>query len=179
MKQLLLFLFIMVGLTACPNVPPFQIEDRGVVDGVIPIYLDKDWKEIYVSGPEPIKHLTKIYYYNDYLFINEYLTGIHIFDNTDPENPVKIKFIHIIGNKDISINNGFLYADNYTDLVTLDIHDLDNIQVVNRISNYIPKENVVQFPPSYTGYFECPDPEKGFVIGWEEAKIENPDCIVR
>lgn len=179
MKQATFLFMLMIWLTSCPVEPPFQITDVGVVDGVVPVYFAGDWKEIYVSGPEPIKHLAKIYYYNGYIFINESLTGIHIYDNTDPENPVRIKFIHIVGNKDISISDGFLYADNYTDLVTLDIHDIDNIHVVDRISNYKNRDDIAQYPPSYSGYFQCPDTEKGLVVGWEEAEIENPDCYIQ
>lgn len=177
MKTLFYTALILFTLNSCITEPPFQIEDVGIVDGLKPIYLTGDWREIRVTDPEPIEHLGKIYYYNGYIFINEILKGIHIFDNTDPENPIRIKFIHIAGNKDISINDGFLYADNFTDLITLDINDLENIHLVSRITDFIPREDFAQYPPSYNGYFECADPDKGLVIGWESAQINNPNCF--
>lgn len=74
----------------------------------------------------------KIYFYNKHVFVNEYLKGVHIIDNTNPENPKNIAFLNIEGNADIAVRGDRLYADCYTDLVVFDISDLDNIEVVNR-----------------------------------------------
>ena len=47
--------------------------------------------------------------------------GIHILDNTTPANPKNVAFIDIPGNMDLAVKGDILYADLYTDLVTLDI----------------------------------------------------------
>lgn len=75
-----------------------------------------------------------LYFYNDYIFINEVLQGIHVIDNSDPKNPIKLSFINIDGNGDIAIKDGKLYADSYTTLFTLDISDINNIELVSRQS---------------------------------------------
>lgn len=49
--------------------------------------------------------------------------------------PVKVGFIDLPGNKDLAAHGDFLYADNYMDLVILDISDKSAIEEVNRLEN--------------------------------------------
>jgi hypothetical protein len=74
----------------------------------------------------------KIYYYGSTLFINEKYEGIHLYDNSDPSSPVYEGFISIPGNLDISIKNDILYADNYVDLLSIDISNIKNPTLLNR-----------------------------------------------
>jgi hypothetical protein len=57
--------------------------------------------------------------------------------------------------------------------VVIDISQLLQIRETDRISNIL---NPALFPPQYQGIFECVDPEKGAVIGWEDAVLENVQC---
>ncbi|MFT5834184.1 MAG: hypothetical protein ACI97N_001818 [Cognaticolwellia sp.] len=63
----------------------------------------------------------KIYFYNNYIFINELREGIHIIDNADPSAPQNLGFIEIKGNVDIAVKDNMLFADNYMDLLAIDI----------------------------------------------------------
>ena len=74
----------------------------------------------------------KIYLLGQYLFINERNEGIHVIDNADPAHPKKLAFWSIPGNVDIAIKGQYLYADQYVDLLTIDISDMQNPQVVCR-----------------------------------------------
>jgi hypothetical protein len=76
----------------------------------------------------------KIYYWNNYLFVNEQGTGIHVIDNTNPALPVFKTFINVPGNVDMSVKDGILYADSYIDLVAIDISNSDDIKEVKRIT---------------------------------------------
>ena len=80
-------------------------------------------------------HPGKIYTRGNYLFINEIKEGIHVVDNSDPSNPKFISFINIPGNGDIAVRNNILYADSYSDLVSLDITDPANAKEVGRVQN--------------------------------------------
>lgn len=84
------------------------------------------------ESPREMCETGKIYFYNDYIFINENQEGVHIIDNSTPESPVNIGFISIPGNQDISIKNGVLYANSYIDLLTIDISDLQNANLITR-----------------------------------------------
>lgn len=163
--------------TACELINIDNVEDAGVQEGVRPVYASLDlWDEILSLPPQPIENLGKIYYKDPYIFVNERFRGIHVLDNTDPTQPVPIAFIQIYGSEDIAVNGNILYADNYTDLVAIDISDLNNVKEVNRVENLYTRESKA-FPEGYSGYFECVDEDQGFVVGWEEAELLNPRCI--
>jgi hypothetical protein len=106
----------------------------------------------------------KMYFYNNTIFVNELKEGIHIIDNANPESPQNIGFITIPGNVDIAAKDGFLYADSYMDLVTLDIRDLDNITQTCR------EENIFQ------GQFGIQD-ERGVLVDYVETEnFVELDC---
>ena len=171
MKKLLLYcLFLSIGLSSC-----LPEENDLIVTGLRPVYSSGDWSEITPMSPQPLQNLGKFYYKDQMIFVSETRQGIHIIDNTNPESPQNIKFIAIPGVLDIAIKDNILYADNFTDLVALDITDLENIEVVKRVEDLYP-EHQNYYPANYQGYFECADPEKGVVIGWEEAELRNPKC---
>jgi len=88
-----------------------------------PVFLSEDdiRKDITVSEPRALKKPGKLYFYNDFILINEQREGIHVIDNTDSSNPKNIKFIEIKGNLDMAVKNSILYADNVTDLLAIDI----------------------------------------------------------
>lgn len=172
MKNLLWLLpFILFSCVTDPEEDPdFTIE------GMKPIYLEGEpWDEISVETDRPIKNLGKIYYKDNHIFVNEINKGIHIIDNNDPVNPVPIKFIKIWGSKDIAIKGNILYADNITDLVAIDISDLDNVVETKRIPGLYGEEQKA-YPENYQGFFECIDDAKGVVIGWETAILQSPEC---
>ena len=72
---------------------------------------------------EAIQQPGKIVLLGNYIFLNEVDKGIHIIDNSNPWAPQNIAFINIPGNEDLAVKGNTLYADLYTDLVTLDISD--------------------------------------------------------
>jgi len=119
--------------------------------------------EIGPEAPRELENPGKIYAYGDYLFINEPQQGIHLFDNSNPEDPVAISFIEIEGNVDLAVQNGLLYADNYVDLVVFDIRNPESIEMVGRTEHAFPDYGF--------------DQERGFLVGYEETDvIEKQPC---
>ncbi len=168
MKKLLLFIgiasFSMLLFNGCED----QIIETFTAN--VPIYITYDElrNSVGVEESKELENPGKIYFYNNHLFINEYLEGIHIIDNSDPSSPQNKKFIKIPGNVDISIKDDILYADSYVDLVAIDISDLNNISEVNRI------EDLFQYilPPYDENYrVDDIDYSKGIVVEWELKKI--------
>ncbi|MFK8105029.1 MAG: LVIVD repeat-containing protein [Saprospiraceae bacterium] len=119
------------------------------------------WEEIradiVTKGPQVLKKPGKIYFYQDYIFINEQRKGIHIVDNSVPAAPTFVSFIAIPGNMDMSIRNSVLYADNYTDLLTIDLTDLTDAKLIKRVEN--------AFPPDYI------DPAKGVLTHYKQEEV--------
>jgi hypothetical protein len=146
------------------------------VDGLKPIYMSSDDAfDIKIEVAQKMVSPGKIYIYNNYLFVNEKAKGIHVINNANPSNPQKIAFINIPGNYDMAVKGNVMYVDNFTDIVALSLNNVNNITVLKRIKNAIKATNFMS-PDNYTGYFECVDTTKGYVIGWEETKIVNPKC---
>ncbi|WP_421920398.1 LVIVD repeat-containing protein [Marinifilum sp.] len=112
----------------------------------------------------------KIYFYGDYILVNEKFKGIHIINNTDPSNPVSEKFITIPGNIDMAVKDNMLYADSYTDLVVIDISDMNNISETKRFDDVF----YYSLPPTNNNYrYSDIDPDKGIVVGWEVKRTSE------
>lgn len=130
-----------------------------------PVYLTATTlrAEVEMMEPREMTNTGKIYYYADYLLINEYEEGIHFFDNSDPSNPQPLSFLPIPGNVDMSIRNDHLYADSYIDLLTFDISDPAHPALVNRMEDIF---NVFGF-----------DENRGYIVRYEETNItETVSC---
>ena len=175
MKQLstLLLLVSVLFFQSCLE-PKKEIPDE--VMGLAPIYSTGDIKEIIMLEAQDISRLGKIYYKDSLIFAGETGRGIHIIDNSDPSNPEPIHFLQIFGSTDIAIKGDLLYANNREDLVTIDISDLENVKVLNRMEGLFPDQLDATFPSDYFGFFECADPNLGVVIGWEERLLKEPQC---
>ncbi|MBK6621716.1 MAG: hypothetical protein IPH04_03955 [Saprospirales bacterium] len=89
----------------------------------VPVYksLEEIRQDITVEAARDLEKPGKLYFYNNYVFINELRQGIHVIDNADPKNPVQVAFIGIPGNVDMAVQGNILYADNYIDLLAIDI----------------------------------------------------------
>ncbi|MCC6279347.1 MAG: hypothetical protein IT262_02010 [Saprospiraceae bacterium] len=97
-----------------------------------PVYkLPSDFRVgVSAESPRSLQNPGKIYAYGNYLLINELKEGIHVIDNSDPSNPQNIAFWKIPGNVDMAVYGDYLYADQYVDLLTIDISDMQNPDVV-------------------------------------------------
>lgn len=155
---------------------PEDSNDDFKTKGLKPVYIAKELaKEIKTETPMPIMNPGKIYKKYPFIFINERGKGIHIVDNRNNKSPQKISFINIPGNIDIAVKNNILYADNFEDLIALDITDPTEVKIISRVEKALP-EYTQTYPEGYSGYFECVDPNKGYVIEWVEAQLQNPKC---
>lgn len=121
-KRLFIFLFAIIFFNGC------------VKDTCKHTYSYTYYQPVYKTTAEvraniksnPAKEIQqpgKIVLLGNYIFLNEVDKGIHIIDNSNPSSPKNIAFIDIPGNEDLAVKGNTLYADLYTDLVTLDISD--------------------------------------------------------
>jgi hypothetical protein len=88
---------------------------------------------IKTEAPIALENPGKIYFKDDYIYVNEVKRGVHVIDNSNPASPKNIAFIRIPGNYDIAIRNNTLYADSYIDLVALDISNPQNVTISKRV----------------------------------------------
>lgn len=109
------------------------------------------------NAPRLIENPGKLFIRGNYIFLNEVDKGVHIINNANPSNPVNVAFIDIPGNLDLAVNGNALYADLYTDMVTLDISDPLNV--------IVKKYNEGVFPFRQYGYGFSGDPSK-IITDW-------------
>ena len=112
----------------------------------------------------------KIYFKDNYIFINEVMEGVHVIDVSNPSTPSEIAFIRIPGNVDIAIKENVLYADSYVDLVAIDVSDLNNMQEVGRVEDIFP-----YMIPEYDTEYRLAeiDEGKGVVVDFELKEVRE------
>lgn len=131
-----------------------------------------------ISSPIPIVQSGKIYAYNNLVLINDVDNGIHIIDNSDPKNPVKVAFIRIIANKDMEVRGNYLYADSLMDLLVFDISNFENIVEVTRLKDVFPGYITLPFSENLVvdygdNVFNSGDIIVGWTITEEQRRIED------
>jgi len=134
-----------------------------------PVYMSYEVlrSAVKMSPAREMKNVSRIYWYNSILFINEKNEGIHVIDNSFPASPKQIGFIEIPGNTEINIREDNLYADSYIDLVTIDVSNLPTIREIAREEKIFPY-NARQNIPNNVEFARSTriDQARGVVVGW-------------
>ena len=140
-----------------------------------PTYIDFDeFREtsFEMTSPRELKNPGKIWIKDQYLFVNEVLKGIHIFDNSNPSNPQNIGFIEIYANTDLAVRGNILYADNYNDLLSFDISSINSPELIcrtNDVFNFEAANNLPGYDSSLPSAGVIWD--KGVILSWTQEKV--------
>lgn len=168
-KQLCIVSFLislLIGNWSCDD----EIRHEYTVNEPVYMSTEEFKNSVKTESAKEMEVVGKIYFYQDYILVNEKYKGIHVIDNSDPSNPQNTSFITIPGNIDIAVKDDILYADSYTDLIAVNINDIDNIQIEKRFEDVFPWV----LPPTDNNYnLGEIDPDKGVVIGWEVKRISE------
>ncbi len=136
MKAHPLFLSVIFLFISCErDTDNIDDEDWVNVTYVTPVYQTASAiaEQVTVEDLKEQTSLGKIITYQNYVFVNEPMEGVHIVDNSDPSNPTNLSFLSIPGNLDISIIDDYLFIDMFSSLAVFDISDLSKIQENNLI----------------------------------------------
>lgn len=147
MKKLLIFLIGAALVTALfSSYDPYYDSDCD-----IPVYMKRAdlEKSVKYDAPRPLKRPGKIYCKDNYIYINELYKGVHVINNSNPQNPVNEGFIKAPGCIDIAIKGQILYVDNSVDLVAF---DLTARMETHRIKNVLPEPPPPKDSYCYTSY---------------------------
>ena len=164
-----IFSFVVLGflLTSC-GFDPFCRPESYRYRETVPVYIDPgDARKVESSAPRTLRDPGKVYLHHDLVLVGELGQGVHVFDNSDPRAPVPLAFIAIPGNHDLLVREDatgtVLYADNYNDLVAIEISNPRNIRVLKRLKDV------------FSAFYPQVDAEagKGFLVGYEEGKLKT------
>lgn len=171
MKKLT-FLLMMTGLFVLPGCKDY-VNDYITYKVNEPVFMPvSEFRSAVdvIPQPQPIEKQGKILFYDGYLYISQPGKGIHVIDNRNPSNPHNIAFIELIGNADMQVRNGLLYADSYIDLVWFDISDPSKPVYKGRKEEVFPEA----FPPTENeygiDYAKSMDRSNGIVVGWKTVE---------
>ncbi len=144
--------------------------ERITYEANVPVYMSfTDFRSSFtISEPTEISTPGKIYFKDDYLFVNEVGKGLHVINNANPANPQKIGFYKILGNVDMAIRGNILFADSFIDLVAIDITNIKKPVEISRIRNIFPEvvpEGDKWFP------YALVDKSRGVITGWEVKTV--------
>ncbi|MFP9099632.1 hypothetical protein ACLI09_11295 [Flavobacterium sp. RHBU_24] len=91
---------------------------------------------------KPAKAVTdagKIYIKNNTMYVTEVNKGFHVFNYTNPENPVAVAYIEVPGATDLAIRDNSLYINQAVDLVTLN-YTGNAVTVTGRVRAVFPQK---------------------------------------
>lgn len=174
----LLILSLSLFLFSCDRTPGSEPAMR---NAWVPVYTTNTAaiKTITAAAARPTVNAGKIYTVGNLIYQVEQDSGIHVINYSNPAAPQKLGFIRSFLCKEVSVKNGFIYTNNFSDLVVIDASTINNVREVARTTNVFP-DLALQYPPKpdrfTTVYFECPDPKKGIVTGWQQKIIDNAKC---
>jgi hypothetical protein len=119
------------------------IKSRYAYTFYVPVYKTKAEVKAGIKSNPPRSIISpgKIYVYGHFIFINDIDRGIHVIDNSNPYTPRNVSFINIPGNMDIAVKENTLYADLYTDLISIAIKNPENIVLKKLTENVFPYRN--------------------------------------
>lgn len=165
MKKLnyLFFLLSILTLVGCSQ----RIEDTVTYTVNEPIFMSKEVFRAPVkvtTEAKPISKEGKMSFYEGFLYITEPEVGIHVIDDQDPSNPKNVGFIELLGNTDVAIRNGVLYADSYVDLVWFDISNPTSPKELGRAKDIFPNA--------------LPATENQYGCDWEKMNSQRETSII-
>ncbi|HNY53501.1 MAG TPA: hypothetical protein PK727_01880 [Bacteroidales bacterium] len=165
-KLSLTVLILTAFMSSCSD----KTVERITYEANVPVYMSfNEFRTSFTkSDPIEISQPGKIYFKDNYLFVNETGKGIHVIDNSDPANPSKTAFYEILGNVDMAISGNILFADSYIDLVAIDISDIENPIEIDRIENIFP--DIVPEGDKWYPYANV-DKSQGVIVDWEIRTI--------
>lgn len=166
MKKLFVSLLIFLSIAGCA---PRKDEPMPLATTMYkPIIVDRETldKSIKLAHPREIINPGKIYMKDNFIFISEKNSGIHIIDNTNPENPNPIGFLVAPGTLDLAIKGSILYTDCGTDLVSIDLSNPTTAVVTKRINDVFPERLPPDSETIPDKYSRNKRPENTVIINW-------------
>ncbi len=160
--RMISFFFCVFFLASCWPKKPYLEQQYKKVLGWIPVYgADTAYKKLtYHSSPKPMTKAGKIYVMGTTIYQNDIGKGIHVINNSTPSSARRTAFLELPGNTEMAVKGNIMYANNYNDLVLIDLNNATKPVVIKRLVNMFASYNAQkpyawQAPPD-SGYYECP-----------------------
>ena len=171
-KPILFYLLILVCLSGCLSDPYDEVV---TVMGYTPIYINLESGELVSEAPREYDNLINFVFSNDLILMVERGKGVHVVDNSNPESPIDLNFLNVPGTIGLIVKDNFAIVATTYRLVSVDISDFSNA-TVSSVTFSDSGNGIGLLPPDQFSDFECLDPSKGILAGWEEKLLTDPKC---
>lgn len=150
-----------------------------------PVYgADSAFKKLTVNAtPRPVIKAGKIYVRGNTVYQNDIGAGIHVIDISNTLAPARLSFIGLPGNTEMAVKGNYMYANNFDDVVVIDISSITQPVEVKRLKKAFGAFNAQRpyswhAPPS--GYFECPRfYNDSIVVKWvADSVYSHRSCFI-
>jgi hypothetical protein len=157
----LFILFCMVTVSVIHGNEPLR-----PVSKYKPVFMDTSElkKSVFLSAPSEIHIAAKEIFSGNRIIVLEPCLGLHLFDNSNPANPLQTGFLNIPGCGDMQLKENLIYVNNSVDLVVADLSDIKNPVVVNRIRNVFPAPPSPDFIYPSQPFDRIPD--NAVIVNW-------------
>ena len=181
-KQIIAVLVLAVLFSSCWDFRQKPRTGERKVLGYKPVYSsDSSAFRVQTMGPQTVKNAGKIYVKDQLIFQSDEGWGVHVINNANPSSPTPIGFIRVFGNTEMSIKGNFMYVNDFSDLVVIDISNWQNVVEVKRIRNAFHGGGGFYLPlPEHNVYFECAayyyTNSTKVQTGWVKDSVSNYSC---
>jgi hypothetical protein len=91
----------------------------------------------------------KTYVNGNYLFVIDNYRGVHIFNQTDKQNPIRVVFIPVPGALTLSIQGDELYINSFTDFLVINYQKILDGAFDQ---TYVSRQEDMFLPPAFTNF---------------------------
>lgn len=120
--------------------------------------------KVAAQSPKPVVDAGKLFLMGNYVFLNEKEKGIHIIDNSNPASPQNISYINIPGNTDLWVKGNTLYANCYTDILAIDISNINSVSITKVLEDVFSDIRFVNGYSTTAG---------NVITGWQEKTVTD------
>jgi hypothetical protein len=165
-KSVSFILFLLLG--SC--IRPISEPDPSQISSYEPLLITREAADraIKIDKPIAVEKAGKFYLYKNYVLVIEEGAGLHIFDNSNVDDPQNIAFLSLLNCTDVAVKDDVLYANQSTDLLVIKILSFQEIKLLSRIQN-VANDITPDGLPLASKYKEA-RPANTIVAKWEKIK---------
>jgi hypothetical protein len=135
MKKAMLFTALVCSVISFNACVKSEIRKKMIL--AVPQFMERNefYNSLKMQAAQEVAAPGKFILYNNYMLLQDIYRGIHIVDVSNIASPKKIGFIPAGNAHDFAMKDNYLYLDCNSDLVTLNLSDINNIKVAQIQAN--------------------------------------------
>lgn len=131
--------------------------------------------EVRMDKPVPNLQYSKLYRKGNELYAIVKHEGVQVIDNSEPQSPTSIAFVHLPGVDDVVVDGDHFLANQYADLV---IFSRTQQKEVGRVKDLYKFQDYIDLPSSTDWVHTDEVPEDHVVVGYTIGEKGDASCFI-